>query len=70
MEWLIGLAVVVGVVLLIRRYYARPEFPPLPTDPNGPLMAEARAKARATLEQDKGVGSLFLTSKCLAIPVR
>jgi uncharacterized protein YegJ (DUF2314 family) len=51
MEWLIGLAIAIGAVLLIRRYYARPEFPPLPTDPDDPLLAEARAKARATLEQ-------------------
>ena len=51
MEWLIGFTIAIGIGLFIRRYWAGADFPPLPTDPADPLMAEARTKARATLEQ-------------------
>jgi len=41
--------VAVVVVLLVLRRHGPPEAMPLPTDPDDPLLAAARAKARATL---------------------
>ena len=49
MVWLIGFVVAVVVVLLVLRRHGAPEAMPLPTDPDDPLLAAARAKARATL---------------------
>jgi uncharacterized protein YegJ (DUF2314 family) len=48
-----GIVVVILVLLLLVAFghYARPEFPPLETKPDDPLLLEARAKARASLDE-------------------
>ncbi len=46
---LVAVACIVLTVLLARAYYATPGMPPLPTDPDDPLMIEARDKARRSL---------------------
>ncbi|TAL32776.1 MAG: DUF2314 domain-containing protein [Alphaproteobacteria bacterium] len=43
------IAVTVFVLLAVFAGYARPEFPPLETKPDDPLMLEAREKARGSL---------------------
>lgn len=50
---LIAVVCVLLVVLLARFYHATPQMPPLPTDPDDPLMLEARDKARRSLEDFK-----------------
>jgi len=42
---------IIAAYLFYRLYYARPDFPPLPTDPDDPLLKEARDKARESLPQ-------------------
>jgi uncharacterized protein YegJ (DUF2314 family) len=45
------LAVIALFVLLILFGYARPEFPPLQTEPGDPLLLEARQQARSSLPE-------------------
>jgi uncharacterized protein YegJ (DUF2314 family) len=45
------LAIAVIVWLFVRWRSPRPEFPPLPTSPDDPLMVEALAKARGSLDE-------------------
>lgn len=51
MAWVIGFIVAVVAVLILRRLYAPPEALPIDTDPDDPLLATARARARATLPE-------------------
>jgi len=51
MRVLIGILIALGIYLFFRFYYARPDFPPLETDPDDPLLDEARHKARETIPQ-------------------
>lgn len=47
----VAVAIGVGVWFYVRWRSPRPEFPPLNTSPDDPLMLEALAKAKATIRQ-------------------
>lgn len=46
---LVAIAIGVAFWLLVRSRFARPEFPPLETSPDDPLLLDAVAKAKASL---------------------
>lgn len=48
---LLAVGVVVAVWLFVRWRSPRPDFPPLSTSPDDPLIVEALAKAKATTDQ-------------------
>ena len=48
MKFAIVLLIIAGY-LFYRLYYAHPDLPPFPTDPDDPLLKEARDKARESL---------------------
>jgi uncharacterized protein YegJ (DUF2314 family) len=48
---LLAVGVVVGIWLVVRWRSPRPDFPPLNTSPDDPLMVEALAKAKASIDQ-------------------
>lgn len=55
---LVGLIVALVALVMLVLFYsgsARPEFPPLETKPDDPLLLEAREKARGTLADFRGL---------------
>jgi len=57
--WVVGGLVGVGVWLFMRWRSPRPEFPPLSTSPDDPLMVEARTKAKGSIQEFLGLASRF-----------
>lgn len=51
MAILLAVAAILAIWLFVRWRSPRPDFPPLETSPDDPLMVEALAKARATVDE-------------------
>ena len=57
MSWgiLLGIIVALGISIYCKAKSSRPEFPPLETDPDDPLLEAAMKKAKETIEEFKSL---------------